>query len=68
LAMLPTLVGLALLLTPDVVRLPGLAAALALHWLWDVRSPGLPAWYPRLRSLLTAGAVLGLVAGAVLLT
>nr|WP_294519130.1 DUF3429 domain-containing protein [uncultured Rhodopila sp.] len=67
LAMLPSLAGLGLLLAPGGVRLPLLAAALALHWLWDVRSAGLPAWYPRLRSLLTAGAVLGLLAGAVTL-
>nr|WP_294543106.1 DUF3429 domain-containing protein [uncultured Rhodopila sp.] len=66
-AMLPTVAGLALLLAPDRVRLPGLAAALALHWLWDIRSAGLPAWYPGLRSVLTAGAVLGLAAGTVLL-
>ncbi len=68
LAMLPTLAGLALLLAPYAVRLPGLAAALALHWLWDVRSANLPAWYPRLRSMLTAGAVLGLLGGAAVLT
>jgi ribose/xylose/arabinose/galactoside ABC-type transport system permease subunit len=68
LAMLPSLVGLALLLMPDAVRLPGLAAALALHWLWDISSSGLPAWYPRLRSILTAGALPGLVAGTVVLT
>jgi ribose/xylose/arabinose/galactoside ABC-type transport system permease subunit len=68
LSMLPTLAGLALLLAPDPVRLPGLAATLAFHWLWDTSSAGLPAWYPRLRSLLTAGTVVGLVAGAVLLT
>jgi hypothetical protein len=68
LSMLPGLAGLALLLTPDAVRLPGLAAGLALHWLWDIRSSGLPVWYPRLRSLLTAGAVIGLAGGSVLLT
>jgi ribose/xylose/arabinose/galactoside ABC-type transport system permease subunit len=68
LAMLPTLAGLALLLMPDPVRLPGLAAALALHGLWDIRAAGLPPWYPRLRSALTAGAVIGLAAGAVVLT
>jgi hypothetical protein len=68
LAMLPTLAGLALLLAPNAVRLPGQAAALALHWVWDIRSPGLPVWYPGLRSLLTAGAVLGLLAGAATLT
>jgi hypothetical protein len=71
LAMLPTLVGLALLALPAEDRrlqLIGLAAALALHWLWDVSSRSLPAWYPRLRTILTAGAVIGLVAGTLVLT
>ena len=42
-----------------------LAAALALHLLWDLRSNGPPAWYPRLRILLTLGAMTGLIAGAI---
>lgn len=70
LAMLPTLVGLALLLLPAErrgVQLAGLAAALLLHWLWDARAGGLPQWYPRLRGMLTAGAVAGLLAMAALL-
>lgn len=69
LAMLPTLVALALLvlLTPTQACL-GLAAALLLHWLWDIASSGLPAWYPRLRTILTAGAVAGLLAGAAILS
>ena len=68
LSMLPTLAGLALLLAPNEVRLPGLAAALALVWFWDVRDPDLPVWYPVLRSLLTAGAVIGLLSGWFVLT
>ena len=71
LAMLPTLAGLALLLLPaslDQLRLLGLAMALGVHWLWDLRSDGLPPWYGRLRTMLTAGAVAGLVGGALLLT
>jgi hypothetical protein len=54
------------LLPPDrsVLQLAGLAAALVLHLAWDLRSPGLPDWYPRLRLILTAGAVAGLSAGA----
>jgi len=70
LAMLPTLVGLALLALGDARRaqMLGLAAALGLHWLWDLRGEDLPAWYPDLRTLLTAGAAIGLVAGAMLLT
>ncbi len=70
LAMLPTLAGLALLLLPaslDQFRLLGLALALAVHWLWDLRGDGLPSWYGRLRTVLTAGAVAGLVSGALLL-
>lgn len=71
LAMIPTLVGLALLVLPADdrrIQLLGLAAALAVHWLWDISAGNLPAWYPRLRTILTAGAVTGLVAGAMVLT
>ena len=69
LAMLPTLAGLALLLMPAAARreqLLGLSAVLAVHWLWDRRASDLPAWYARLRSILTVGAIPGLVAGAAL--
>lgn len=69
LAMLPTLAGLALLLVPDPWRgaqLLGLAGLLAVHWLWDRRAAGVPGWYGRLRSVLTAGAVTGLLAQAVI--
>ena len=69
-AMLPSIAGWILLMTASDLGLPvtlaGLAGALLLHLVWDVASPGLPAWYPRLRGLLTAGAVAGLVAGALL--
>ena len=70
LAMLPTLAGLVLLLLPAqlrVAQLAGLAALLALHFVWDARSPGLPGWYPRLRAMLTAGAVSGLVGEALVI-
>jgi hypothetical protein len=68
-SMLPTIAGLALLAAPvpATPRLLGLAVALALHWLWDVRSGDLPRWYPRLRTILTTGAVAGLLAGAFVL-
>ena len=69
LAMLPSLVGLVLLLLPSdwrSLQLWGLAAALLLHWLWDVRAAGLPPWYPRLRTILTLGAVTGLAAMALI--
>lgn len=70
-SMLPTLVALGLLVMPPGGRrlqLAGLAVALALHWTWDLFSGGLPAWYGRLRTLLTAGAVTGIVAGVFALT
>jgi hypothetical protein len=70
LAMLPTLAGLALLMLPAGTRtaqLTGLAVALALHWVWDWRGTDLPPWYARLRTILTIGAVAGLLAGAVAL-
>ncbi|MFZ4690595.1 MAG: DUF3429 domain-containing protein [Polymorphobacter sp.] len=67
LAMLPTLAGFALLLAPGLSRptqLAAMAVLLVLHFGWDVRSAGLPGWYPRLRALLTVGAVAGLTAMA----
>jgi hypothetical protein len=68
LAMIPTLAGLALLLIAGRrMQLLGLAAALALHGIWDMRGKDLPSWYGRLRAPLTLGAVAGLVAGAFLL-
>ncbi len=70
LAMLPTLVGLALLMLPTGTRtaqLIGIALALILHWVWDWRGTDLPPWYGRLRTILTIGAVAGLLAGAVAL-
>ncbi len=67
LAMLPTLAGLLLLLGPGLapsVQLGAMAGLFGLHLLWDVGARDLPAWYPRLRTILTFGAVLGLVAMA----
>ena len=49
---------------PPAWRLLALAAAHLGQWAWDVRSPDPPSWYPRLRHVLTAGAVLCLLAGA----
>lgn len=69
LAMLPTLAGLGiLLLANDWLTCLGLAAALLVQWLWDVTASGLPGWYGRLRTILTIGAVAGLLAGAFVLT
>jgi hypothetical protein len=69
-AMIPTLAALALLVAVPghlTVRLVGLAAALIVHWIWDLRGDALPTWYPGLRTLLTAGAVVGLLFGAAVL-
>ena len=67
LAMLPTLVGFGLLLAPagaQWARLPGLAVALLVMGAWDLRRGDPPGWYPRLRGLLTLGAVSGVAMGA----
>jgi len=70
LAMIPTLVALAVLLLPAELRaaqLAVLALALLIHGAWDVWSSGLPDWYPRLRLILTLGGTAGLSAGALVL-
>ena len=67
LSMAPSVAAWGLVLLPaghSGLQLAGLAGALVLHLLWDLRSQGLPGWYPRLRLILTAGAVAGLAAGA----
>jgi hypothetical protein len=70
-SMLPSLVGWALLLLPETQRvwqLAGLAAALLIHGIWDICSTGTPPWYPRLRAILTLGAVIGLGADIAVMT
>ena len=70
LAMLPTLVGLALLALTGVApraQFLGLAIALIAVCVWDAGSSALPGWYARLRTLLTAGAVTGLAGGILVL-
>lgn len=69
LAMLPTLAGFGLLLANSIARpaqLTAMAALLALLLVWDAGATGLPRWYPRLRLLLTVGAIAGLGAMALL--
>ncbi len=69
LAMLPTLAGFALLLASSIARpaqLTAMAALLALHLVWDAGAREMPRWYPRLRLLLTLGAIAGLAAMALL--
>ena len=67
LSMLPTVAALALLLSPTLPRplqLLVMAGMLTLQFVWDALSKGVPGWYPRLRAILTLGAVTGLVAMA----
>jgi hypothetical protein len=67
LAMLPTLAGFALLLASNIdrpVQLLAMAALFGLQFFWDAASQDLPVWYPRLRLLLSAGAIAGLAAMA----
>jgi len=66
-SMAPSVAAWGLALLPPErsgLQLAALAAALVLHCIWDLRSQGLPVWYPQLRLILTAGAVAGLAAGA----
>lgn len=70
LSMAPTLAGLLLLIglhgVPNL-QLMALAAALTLAWGWDLRAADAPAWYGRLRGLLTLGAVTSLCLGSALI-
>ena len=64
-SMLPPLVSWGLLAGSALVvqhQLAGFLLAFLLQWAWDSRSNSAPAWYPRLRTLLTLGAVLSLAA------
>lgn len=68
LSMLSPLAGFALLiggplLNFDAVwQVSGFMTAFLLMWLWDVRSINGPAWRPRFRTLITAGATIALAA------
>lgn len=67
LAMLPTLVALAILVLQQADlsgKLFAFAAALTVSWAWDLRAEHAPPWYGRLRTLLTLGAVGGLCVSA----
>jgi hypothetical protein len=60
-AVLSSLVAWGLLSAPGLAaehQLGGFIAAFLIQWAWDSRSTSPPAWYPRLRTLLTLGAVL----------
>ena len=67
-SMVPTVVAFLILLAPASLggwRFAAMGLAMMGQWLWDVRAARTPAWYPRLRSVLTAGAVAALVVGLV---
>ncbi|WP_421693980.1 DUF3429 domain-containing protein [Aestuariivirga sp.] len=72
-SVLGALAGLAAVFLPAIPGLTLLIAGFLMQGLWDVTSADagrLPAWFGRLRMILTAGAVVSLVAalGALLLT
>jgi len=65
--MAPSLAAFAILLVFN--HTPGLtlwmfAGALVAQWLWDVRLADAPGWFARLRTMLTLGAVAGLLVQA----
>ena len=64
-SVMPALAGWVALLLPRLIALPLLAVGFIGWRVWEHRSvsPGLPRWFRRLRTVLTAGAVLGLTAG-----
>lgn len=67
LSMVPTLIGFGLLIAPHAdrgVQCALMAAAFFVQWVWDTRGFVHPAWYPRLRTVLTIGAVAALAVGA----
>jgi hypothetical protein len=67
-SVLGSLAGLAALFIPPVPALTLLIAGFLMQALWDVTSVEtgrLPAWFGKLRMLLTAGAVISLIAALV---
>ena len=67
-SVLGSLAGLAAIFTPPVPALTLLIAGFLMQALWDVtsvESGRLPSWFGKLRMLLTAGAVISLIAALV---
>ena len=67
-SVLGSLAGLAAIFIPPVPALTLLIAGFLMQALWDVTSVEagrLPAWFGKLRMLLTAGAVISLIAALV---
>ena len=59
-SMTPTIFAFLVLIALGVatwLRLVLMSTAFLAQWAWDVRSKDPPSWYPRLRHVLTAGAV-----------
>jgi hypothetical protein len=70
LSMLPTLAALTLLELPALSlsqRFFGLALALAAQWAWDFQAADAPLWFAPLRTMLSVGAIAGLIAGGLTL-
>ncbi|MEO0496470.1 MAG: DUF3429 domain-containing protein [Pseudomonadota bacterium] len=68
LSVLPSLAGWLTLLMPAFTAIMVLIFCFVLQWVWDslsVRSGSLPKWFGSLRSVITAGAVLALIIGAI---
>ena len=67
-SMAPTVGGFLCLLflsSRPRLQLAALEAGYGAQWLWDARSRDVPAWYPGLRSVLTAGAACALSAALI---
>lgn len=64
-SVVPALVGWAALLVPVIVGLPVVAAAFIVWRIWESRLmvAAMPRWFRRLRTALTAGAVVALLGG-----
>jgi len=68
LSVVPSIVGWFALLLPAFATLAVLAGMLVLQYYFDIESVKenkLPPWYGRLRTILTTGAVISLLAGLV---
>jgi len=68
LSVVPSIIGWFALLLPAFATLAVLAAMMVLQYYFDIESvkeKKLPPWYGRLRTILTTGAVISLLAGLV---
>lgn len=68
LSVIPSLIAWVALLLPAIAMLSIIAAAMVWQYFLDTKSVNqkkLPEWYGRLRTILTTGAVLSLLAGLI---